>query len=114
MSRTCKIILDLVMHLKNPNVLKVKSYVRKFKCRQERYGKFNNSSVLEMYNVFKTSLEYEEYLHLLPRRLRLFVLRLRVSLIIQIGRYAQNNIPRNENYVLCCNQTDLLNGYHFI
>ena len=56
---------------------------------------------LDKYTVFKTSLVYEEYLDLLPRRLRLFFVRLRVSahpLRIQTGRYAQNNTPRNELY----------------
>ena len=107
----------------NPNVVHVNSFISEFKCRlvdtfkQEWYGKMNNSSVLDMYKVFKTSLVYEEYLDLLPRRLRLFFVRLRVSahpLRIQTGRYAQNNIPRNERYCLCCNDLDLEDEYHFI
>jgi len=62
-------------------------------------------------------LEYETYLDLLPRSLRLFFVRLRVSahpLSIQTGRYARNNIPRNERYCLCCNVFDLEDEYHFI
>ena len=77
----------------------------------------NKSSVLDMYKIYKSSLEYEEYLDLLPKRLRLFFVRLRVSahpLRIQTGRYAQNNIPRNERYCLCCNSVDLEDEYHFI
>jgi len=107
----------------NPNVVQVNSFVSEFKCRlvdnfkQEWYGKMNNSSVLDMYKIYKSSLEYEEYLDLLPKRLRLFFVRLRVSahpLRIQTGRYAQNNIPRNERYCLCCNSVDLEDEYHFI
>jgi hypothetical protein len=107
----------------NPNVVQVNSFISEFKCRlvdnfkQEWYGKMNNSTVLDMYKVFKSCLEYETYLDLLPRRLRLFFVRLRVSahpLRIQTGRYAQNNIPRNERYCLCCNDLDLEDEYHFI
>ncbi|XP_052260175.1 uncharacterized protein LOC127864540 [Dreissena polymorpha] len=94
----------------NPNVVQINSFIREFKCRlvdnfrQEWYGKLNSSPVLDMYKVFKTSFEYEEYLDLLPRRLRLFFVRIRVSahpLRIQTGRYAQHNIPRNENASRC-------------
>ena len=107
----------------NPTVVQVNSFISEFKCRlvdnfkQEWYGKMNNSTVLDMYKVFKSCLEYETYLDLLPRRLRLFFVRLRVSahpLRIQTGRYAQNNIPRNERYCLCCNDLDLEDEYHFI
>jgi len=107
----------------NPNVVHVNSFISEFKCRlvdnfkQEWYGKINNSTVLDNYKVFKNCLEYETYLDLLPRRLRLFFVRLRVSahpFRIQTGRYAQNNIPRNERYCLCCNDLDLEDEYHFI
>ena len=70
-----------------------------------------------MYKVLKTSLIYEEYFDLLPRRLRLFFVRLRVSahpLRIQTCRYAQNNTPWNERYCICCNQLDLEDEYHYI
>ena len=85
----------------NPNVVQVNSFVKKFKCRlvdnfkHEWYGKMNSSTVLDMYKVYKSSLEYEEYLDLLHRRLRLFFVRLRGSahpFRIKTGRYAQNNI----------------------
>ena len=101
--------------------MQINSFVNEFKCRlvdnfkQEWFGKINNRPVLDMNKLYKTSLEYEEYLDLLPRRLRLFFVRLKVSahpLRIQTGRYAHNNIPRNESYCLCCNDLDLEDEYH--
>ena len=58
----------------------------------------NNSSVLDMYRIFKTAFENETYLDLLPKSLRTYLVKLRASahpLRIQIGRYTRNHIPRN-------------------
>ena len=64
--------------------------------------------------MYKFSSEYEEYLDLLPRRLRLLFVRLRVfahPLRIQTDRYAKNSIPRNKRYSLCRNSVDLDDEY---
>ena len=37
--------------------------------KKEWFGAVNNSSVLDMYRIFKTTLEYETYLDLQPKRL---------------------------------------------
>ena len=49
---------------------------------------------MNVYKIFKTSLEYELYLNVLPKSLRLYFTRLRISvhpLRIQTGRYANDS-----------------------
>ena len=85
--------------------------------KQDWFGTLSNSPVLTIYKEVKTSFGYEHYLDILPRKLRLFFTRLRLSvhpLRIQTGRYARNRIPREERYCLVCNGTDIEDEYHFI
>ena len=98
-------------------------FVCDFKCRiieafkQEWFGNMNGISILDMYRMFKTTFEYEHYLDLLPKSLRLYFVKLRASahpLRIQTGRYTRNNIPREERYCLCCNQRDIEDEFYFI
>ena len=66
---------------------------------------------------FKQTLEYEMYLDVLPKSLRFYFCRLRMSahpLRIQSGRYARNNTPRQERHCLICNTTDIEDEYHFV
>jgi hypothetical protein len=107
----------------NPTTVHASAFITEFKNRiidnfkQEWNGNISNSSVLDMYKLFKSSFEYERYLDLVPKNLRLYFVKLRVSahsLRIQTGRYARNNIPRNERYCLCCNVRDIEDEYHFI
>jgi len=107
----------------NANMINAKSFLCELKCRivdafkQEWFGNMNDSSVLDMYRIFKTTLEYETYLDLLPKSLRTYFVKLRASahpLRIQTGRYARNNIPRNERYCQCCDQRDIEDEFHFI
>jgi len=107
----------------NANMINTKSFLCELKCRivdafkQEWFGNMNDSSVLDMYRIFKTTLEYETYLDLLPKSLRTYFVKLRASahpLRIQTGRYARNNIPRNERYCQCCDQRDIEDEFHFI
>ena len=47
----------------------------------------------------------------------MFISRLRLSVLplrIQTGRYARNNIPRNERYCQCCQTLDIEDEYHFV
>ena len=85
----------------NPSTVHVNAFISEFKCRivdtfkQEWYGNISNSSVLDMYRIFKTSLDYEIYLDLVPKSLRLYFVKLRISvhpLRIQTGRYRQHLI----------------------
>lgn len=107
----------------NPNAIHVNTFISEFKSRivntfnQEWCVTAGNSPVLDMYRVFKPTLDYEHYLDIVPRTLRLYFVRLRVSvhpLRIQTGRYARINLPRNERYCLCCNTNDIEDEYHFI
>ena len=62
-------------------------------------------------------IKYEKYLDIIPRDCRFYVTRLRLSvhpLRIQLGRYAQNNLPRNERFCLCCDNADIEDEYHFV
>ena len=81
----------------NPSSVNVKLFINDFKCRlidtfkQECLGNINRSSMLDMYRIFKTTFEYENYLDLLPKKLRLYFVKLRISvhlLRIQTGRFA--------------------------
>jgi len=105
------------------NITNSHAFVCELKCRiidtfkQEWFGNMNGISILDMYRMFKTTFEYEHYLDLLPKSLRLYFVKLRASahpLRIQTGRYTRNNIPREERYCLCCNQRDIEDEFHFI
>ena len=70
---------------------------------QDWHGSVERSSVLDEYQYFKKSFEYETYLDVLPFNLRFFVTRARISahsLRIHTGRYGRNAIPRNERLCL--------------
>jgi len=67
--------------------------------KQEWWNTVSKSTVMDVYKLFKTSLEYELCLDVLPKSLRLYFTRLRISvhpLRIQTGRYANDSKPRNE------------------
>ena len=69
--------------------------------KKEWWDTVSKSTVMDVYKFFKTSLEYELYLDVLPKSLRLYFTRLRISvhpLRIQTGRYANDSKPRNERY----------------
>ena len=71
-----------------------------------------------MYRQFKVTLEYETYLNEVPRSLRYYFCRLRMSanpLLIQTGRHI--NKHRNERYCSYClnnNTFDIEDEYHFV
>ena len=99
------------------------AFIAVFRCRihdafkQDWYGTLEKSTVLYMYRNFKTSLEYESYLDILPKSLRFFFCRLRLSvhpLHIQTGRYARNNVVRNQRYCQCCNSNDIEDEFNFV
>ena len=70
-----------------------------------------------MYKIYKPLQGYECYLDIIPRSLRLFFTKLRVSvclLRIQAGRLGRHFIPRNTRYCLCCRSLDIEDKFHFI
>ena len=102
--------------------IEINSFVEEFKRRvydnftQDWYRTLNNSSMLDVYRNFKINFEYESYLDILPRSLRYFFTRLRLSahpLHIQSGRYARD-VARNQRHCMCCNSTDIEDEFHFI
>ena len=63
-----------------------------------------------MYKIYKPLHRYEFYLDIIPRSLRLFFTKLRVSVLplrIQTGRHGRNYIPHNTRYCLCCRSLDI-------
>ena len=76
-----------------------------------------NSSSLFIYNNYKSCLTYEPYLDLIPYNLRHYITKIRIgshSLRIITGRYANNNIPREQRYCSLCNSRDIEDEFHFI
>ena len=84
---------------------------------QDWHGNIENNNVLDLYKNCKTNLSYEIYLDLLPRSLRMYISKIRLSahsLRIQTGRYSRHRLPRNERYCQCCNTLDIEDEYHFV
>lgn len=107
----------------NTSLLDPKLFACIFKQRvvdtfiQGWFGSIANSTVLDNYKMVKLTFAYEAYLDILPRNLRLFYSRMRLSvhpLRIQTGRFARNRIPRDERHCLCCHSLDIEDEYHFI
>ena len=73
--------------------------------KQKWFNEIENSRSLSTYKVLKNNFEFENYLDMLPKKLRIFMTRLRLSshqLKIETGRYAQNRIERNLRYCTLC------------
>ena len=107
----------------NGSHVNVNAFITQFKDRvidtykTEWFRSLESSSILDMYKIFKSSLLYETYLDYIPRHLRSYLTKLRLSVLplrIQTGRYNRNNIPRNQRYCLCCQQDDLEDEFHFV
>ena len=107
----------------NPNSINLKTVHLIFKQRlqdtfkQQWYNKLLASESLCTYRSFKTTMEFEEYIDLLPKKLRFALASLRLSslkLRIETGRYPQNRIDRVQRKCLNCNLNDLEDEYHFV
>ena len=69
---------------------------------QEWQGYEDRSAGLEEYKLYKNVFSFEAYLLCVPKDLRMYLTRFRISshsLRIQTGRYEKNKIARNER---CC------------
>jgi len=105
------------------NFVHVNLFLHQFKSRvidtyiQDWHRIVDNSPVLDMYCVYKPVFVYEHYLDHIPKSLRTYITKLRLSVLplrIQTGRYASQNTPRNERHCLLCNETDLEDEFHFV
>jgi hypothetical protein len=105
------------------NFVDVNLFLHQFKSRvidtyiQDWHRIVDNSPVLDMYCVYKPVFVYEHYLDHIPKSLRTYITKLRLSVLplrIQTGRYASQNTPRNERHCLLCNETDLEDEFHFV
>ena len=106
----------------NGHYVNTNTFLTEFKCRvldcfKQHWLQTLESPVLILYKEFKLSFEYEKYLDVLPKSLRFYFCRLRMSchpLRIQTGRYINNRIAREERYCSCCNSRDIEDEYHFM
>ena len=76
-----------------------------------------NSPVLILYRNLKSAFQYEDYLNLLPKSLRFYIVRLRLSvhpLMIKLRRYKNNRTPRDQRFCPFCNTSDIEEDYHFV
>ena len=76
-----------------------------------------STPVLLLQDNCKPLFEYEQYLNFLPHTLRFYITKFRTSahsLLIQVGRYGRNRIPRNERICTYCNTGQVEDEYHFI
>ena len=122
----CKKLLDeygLSYVFNNSDGIDVKLFPKLFKRRvtdcfkQDWNASIGRSPILEEYRHFKSGINYESYLDILPYDLRFYFTRIRISahsLRIQTGRFGNNYVPRNERFCNCCNTRDIEDVYHFI
>jgi hypothetical protein len=96
------------------------TFLSEFKYRAIYYFKQDlldslGSPVSMLYDEFKISFEYENYLDVLPKSIRFHFCRLIMSshpFKIQTGRFSTNRIVREEMYCMCCNSCDIEDEYH--
>ena len=77
----------------------------------------DRSAVLEEYKLYKNVFSVEAYLLCVPKNLRMYLTRFRISshsLRIQTDIYEKNKIARNEIYCIYCGSRDIKDTYHFI
>ena len=74
-------------------------------------------SPMVLYKEFKSGLEHERYLDLLPYKLRIGISQFRLSanqLRIVTGRYSHNRIDRSMRLCTRCDRSDIEDEYHFV
>ena len=107
----------------NPHAVNLSSFHLVFKERvidifkQSWINDLSRSSPLVLYKEFKSGLEYERYLDLLPYKLRIGISQLRLSahqLRIVTGRYSHNRIDRSMRLCTLCDRSDIEDEYHFV
>ena len=107
----------------NPFSVNGKTFHICFKKRLEEcfvqtwHGNVIESSVLFSYKFFKIEFGLETYLNCLPKHLRYFLTKLRLSshsLRIETGRYSRPKIERSQRYCELCANLELEDEYHFV
>ena len=107
----------------NPHAVNLSSFHLVFKERvidifkQTWINDLSRSSPLVLYKEFKSGLEYERYLDLLPYKLRIGISQLRLSahqLRIVTGRYSHNRIDTSMRLCSLCDRSDIEDEYHFV
>ena len=106
----------------NPYNMNVNVFYNQFKQRlidcfiQKWKNDLESNQVLNMYKHLKTDFMFENYLNVLPERLRVPLSRLRLSshsLRIETGRYGRARIERNQRLCVLCD-SDIDDEYHFV
>ena len=85
--------------------------------KQNWNQRLQECGTLDIYKKCKTVFEFENYLDVLPFKLRNNVSKLRLAshkLAIETGRYARNRVERNERYCIFCQNRDIEDEYHFV
>ena len=107
----------------NPNMYNSKWTSSIFKSvvidnfKQIWFNEVSASSVLQLYKTVKDCIGFETYLTILPKDLRFFVTRLRISahsLRIQTDRYCTTYTPRIDRICKYCNKNEIEDEYHFV
>ena len=107
----------------NPFTVNLKNFHLTFKDRvidvfkQEWFNKISLSGSLTLYKDFKQSFGIENYLDVLPSKLRINISKLRLSahqLRIETGRYARNRLERALRLCTLCDISDIQDEYHFV
>ena len=82
--------------------------------KQEWFNKISLSGSLTLYKNIKLSFGIENYLDVLPSKLRINISKLRLSASIETGRYARNRLDRALRLCTLCDKSDLEDEYHFV
>lgn len=107
----------------DPFSVNLKTFHLQFKQRvldvfkQSWYNDIANSRAITLYKYYKLSFDFEHYLNILPKKLRMALSQLRLSshqLRIETGRYAQNRVDREQRICTLCNKSDIEDEYHFV
>ena len=107
----------------NPFTVNLKSFHLIFRERvidvfkQEWFNKISLSGSLTLYKNFKQSFGIENYLDVLPSKLRIHISKLRLSahqLRIETGRYARNRLERALRLCTICDKSDIEDENHFV
>ena len=107
----------------NPFTVSLKIFHLTFKERvidvfkQEWFNIISLSGSLTLYKNFKQSFGIENYLVVLPSKLRINISKLRLSahqLRIETCRYARNRLERALRLCTLCDISDIEDEYHFV
>ena len=85
--------------------------------KQSWYNDIVNIRFLTLYKNYKLSFDFEQYLNVLPNKLKVALSRLRLSshqLRNETGRYSQNRVDRAQRICSLCNKSDIVDEYHFV